>query len=165
MAPRTRSDRCPCDRGDRYDACCGPFHDGAEPPDAVALMRSRWSAFARGRWDHLWRTLHRDHDDRADGRSFEAWADGARRASVGTRYRRLRVLDWDGPDADGVARVLFFAEIRRAGRDASFAERSLFVHDGAGWRYLAGDPIPRGALPGDPSRLTLADLDAPRSSS
>ena len=48
---------CPCGSGRAYGACCGRFHGGEEPPDAEALMRSRFAAFARGEYEYLWRTL------------------------------------------------------------------------------------------------------------
>jgi SEC-C motif-containing protein len=42
-----------------YDACCGPLHRGeaqAETPEQ--LMRSRYSAYALGLTDYVWRTWH-----------------------------------------------------------------------------------------------------------
>ncbi|MDG2260864.1 MAG: YchJ family metal-binding protein [Actinomycetota bacterium] len=39
---------CPCESGDRFNSCCGPFiRRQAEPPTAEALMRSRYSAFVK----------------------------------------------------------------------------------------------------------------------
>ncbi|MBM7507407.1 SEC-C motif-containing protein [Nocardioides salarius] len=50
---------CPCGTGAAYDACCGPLHRGARRAEtAVELMRSRYSAFALGHLDHLFRTWH-----------------------------------------------------------------------------------------------------------
>lgn len=50
---------CPCGTGAAYDACCGPLHRGARLAGTpVELMRSRYSAFALGRVDHLFRTWH-----------------------------------------------------------------------------------------------------------
>ena len=49
---------CPCGGGD-FDTCCGPALAGAVwPTTAEALMRSRYTAFAVGDVDHLWRTWH-----------------------------------------------------------------------------------------------------------
>ena len=37
---------CPCGSGARYDQCCQPYlADRAQPPTAVALMRSRYTAY------------------------------------------------------------------------------------------------------------------------
>ena len=49
---------CPCGSS-AYDSCCGRLHRGeaqAETPEA--LMRSRYSAYALGETDYVWRTWH-----------------------------------------------------------------------------------------------------------
>lgn len=129
---------CPCGSGVSYDACCAPLHRGqASPASAEALMRARYAAFVRREHGFLWRTLHRDHEDRAGSeRSFLArLAAHAERA----RYRGLRVIDADGPDGDGVWRVLFHVRASIAGRDASFVELSSFAADDeAPLKYVGG---------------------------
>ena len=50
---------CPCGTGKPCAACCGTIHDGRRPAaTAVALMRSRYAAFALGLSEYLWRTWH-----------------------------------------------------------------------------------------------------------
>ena len=50
---------CPCGPGKPYAACCRAIHDGRRPAaTAVALMRSRYAAFALGLSEYLWRTWH-----------------------------------------------------------------------------------------------------------
>jgi SEC-C motif-containing protein len=149
---------CPCGSGAVFAACCGPVHAGhAEPVSAEWLMRSRFSAFARGAVDWLWTSLHPDHDDRAEPR--ETVLDHLRRGlAQGLRYEALAILDTRPPDAEGVAQVLFHATVRAKGRDLSFVELSSFAHDGSGWRYLFGVPVRRERLRGDPRRLTIADV-------
>lgn len=117
-------------------------------------MRSRFSAFVRGEHAYLFRTLHPDHDDHAAGeRALRAeLARGARR----NRYDTLVVIDRDGPDADGIARVLFHVTMRRDGRDASFAELSSFAHDGTGWRYVAG--VSRSCRASGAAGLTIGEF-------
>ncbi len=99
-------------------------------------MRSRFAAFVRGEHAYLFRTLHHDHEDHARG--ARALADQLTRSAKRTRYRSLAILDRDGPDADGIARVLFHVTMTMDGEDASFAELSSFAHDGDGWRYVGG---------------------------
>lgn len=111
-------------------------------------MRARYAAFVRGEHAFLWRTLHRDHEERAGAteRAFrERLAVHAKRA----RYRSLRVIDRDGPDADGIWRVLFHVQVSVAGKDASFVELSSFAADEeAALKYVGGVTRPaRGALP------------------
>lgn len=128
--------RCPCGGGN-YDSCCGRFHAGAEPETPEALMRSRYSAFVKRDVAYLWKTLHHDHDDKRDEAIF---ADAMRRHFASrVAYLGLAILGSTEPDAEGIATVAFRATVKRAGKDASFTERSLFAHDGVGWRYLTGD--------------------------
>ncbi|MGI5129663.1 YchJ family protein [Pseudonocardia sp. CA-107938] len=47
---------CPCGLPQPYAACCGRFHDGAAPPTAELLMRSRYTAFVRSDEEYLLRT-------------------------------------------------------------------------------------------------------------
>jgi SEC-C motif-containing protein len=148
---------CPCGSGLRLKACCARFFDGAiEPPDAETLMRSRYSAFALGEVEHLWRTLDVTHPDRAEPK--DALLLALRRMSRTSRWRGLVVLDRAPPDATGLARVLFLARIFQAGRDASFLECSEFRHEGHGWRYLRGESRPLAAVPGDPLALRIASF-------
>ncbi|MDP3221396.1 MAG: YchJ family metal-binding protein [Deltaproteobacteria bacterium] len=147
-------DRCPCDAGRSYDQCCGPFHRGErEAPDAPSLMRSRYSAFARGDEDYVLRTLHPDHADLEEG--VEAMRASLRDTFRRNRYEGLRVLDQRPAGSDGLAEVLFQARVREGGVDRSFVERSYFAHEGVGWRYLAGDLLPAAALKGRIEGLTL----------
>lgn len=145
---------CPCTSGVRLHLCCGPYLSGdREPPDAEALMRSRFAAFATGNTAHLWRTLHPSHPIRqGDETTTRAELGQSARAH---RYQRLTILDRNLTDTDDTSRVLFHARVFRTGREVSFVEASTFRHDGTGWRYLSGEP--RDAAPGWEA-LTLADF-------
>ncbi len=153
-----RSNRCPCGSDQDFSVCCGLYHRGAEPPDAVTLMRSRYSAYARGDAGYLWRTMHPMHVDRADHTEGDFVAN-VRPVAQSHRFMALVVLDHSPEDADGIARVLFLARVFHAGRDKSFVEASKFARDGQHWRYLAGDMRRLGAMDTDPMGLTLADFD------
>ncbi|MFO0658371.1 MAG: YchJ family metal-binding protein [Polyangiaceae bacterium] len=138
MPPIRPSAPCPCNSTKTYGACCQPYHRGlAEAPDAEALMRSRYAAFAAGEYAYLWRTLHADHPDREY--SEEQVISALRQTTQRVRYMGLKVLEVHPPDAQGIARVLFHARLFEKGKDCSFTELSDFLHDGTGWRYLAGD--------------------------
>lgn len=134
---KLREEACPCGRGQRYEACCGRFHQGAEPEQPRDLMAARYSAFVLGDAAFLHRTLHPQHDDHAAGVAGVTKALRAQAKSV--RYQSLRILDSREPDASGAAQVLFHVSVRASGRDVSFVERSYFLHDVVGWRYLAGE--------------------------
>ncbi|HWS26863.1 MAG TPA: YchJ family metal-binding protein, partial [Xanthomonadales bacterium] len=52
------ADPCPCGSQLPYRDCCGHYHAGVAAPDALALMRSRYSAYVLGDRDYLLRTWH-----------------------------------------------------------------------------------------------------------
>ena len=72
---------CPCGGGE-YSRCCGPLHRRERRAEtAEQLMRSRYSAFAKGEVDYL---LH-SHDPTESRRAL-------RQACRQTRWLGLRVL-------------------------------------------------------------------------
>src|SRR5262249_24959868 len=148
---------CPCGTGLSYRECCAPCHLGdREAPTAVALMRSRYAAFAVGDVAYLWRTLHMGHEDR--GRDRDTIFDELRSNVRNHRYRGLKILDsrTNGSSAE----VLFVAQVFEAGADRSFVELSDFLHDGAGWRYLCGTGLPRTRLKIQIETLTIPAFSA-----
>jgi len=143
---------CPCCSGAAYEACCAPYHRGErEAPDAVALMRSRYAAFALCEAEYLWRTLHADHPDRGEPR--EAALRSLRAAKDKLSYKGLSILDERRRGRE--AEVLFCARIAERAEDRSFVELSDFAHDGVGWRYLSGVLLSLGELGRAPEGLTI----------
>jgi SEC-C motif-containing protein len=143
---------CPCHSGLAYDACCGPCHRGErEAPDPVALMRSRYAAFALGDAPYLWRTLHEDHEDRA--RPREAVLRSLREAKDRMRYTSLAILD--SRTRGGAGEVLFWAGVSERGEDRSFVELSDFSRDREGWRYVSGVLVTLDALGRSPEGLDI----------
>ena len=51
-------DPCPCCSGASFGGCCAPILAGEAAPSALALMRSRYSAYVLGDEDHLLRSWH-----------------------------------------------------------------------------------------------------------
>lgn len=121
---------CRCGSGAAYDRCCGPLHDGTTVADtALALMRSRFTAFALGRADYL----------------LGSWHAGTRPARLdlddGIVWRRLQIVDTEagGPD-DATGIVEFRAQYVQDGQRHILHERSRFCRDRDGrWRYLDGE--------------------------
>lgn len=129
---------CACTSGLVFSACCRPYLRGErEAPDAVALMRSRYAAFALENAGYLWRTLHAQNTEK--GRPEAEAVRELKRACRAFTYTGFAILDSAPPDAQGCARVLFLAGLADRGRDLSFVERSAFLHDGTGWRYVSGE--------------------------
>ena len=120
---------CPCGLPAGYSDCCGRWHAGPlqlQAPDAVALMRSRYSAFVRGLDDYLLDTWH------ASTRPA-----GGPITEPGTRWLGLEVRQHQIHDADH-ATVEFVARSKHAGHATRLHESSRFVREGGRWYYLDG---------------------------
>ncbi len=121
---------CPCGSPHAYAACCGPLHDGTAPAvTALALMRSRFSAFALGDTGYLLRSWH------PRTRPAELELDDT------LTWRRLQIVDTEaGGPADDEGIVEFRAQYEHQRRRHILHERSRFTRapDGT-WRYLDGE--------------------------
>ena len=119
---------CPCGSGTALSGCCLPLHDGESATTAEALMRSRYSAFATGRLDHVFRTWHpRTRPDDLSPTPEVSW--------VGLKV--LRTVD--GGPLDDTGTVEFRATFRRADRAAVMHETSRFERRAGRWLYVDGD--------------------------
>ncbi|CAN7289605.1 YchJ family protein [Mycolicibacterium frederiksbergense] len=122
--------QCPCGSGRVYLHCCRPLHDGtAAAATAEALMRSRFSAFARGRADYL----------------LSSWHPGTRPERLDLdeqiTWRRLQIVDTESGGADDDTGIVEFrAQYLHHGKRHILHERSRFsrARDGT-WRYVDGD--------------------------
>jgi SEC-C motif domain protein len=120
---------CPCGSDDNYRACCGPFHHGElQARSAEELMRSRYSAYACGDADYLFRTWH------PRTRPVEVVVDPR------TVWTGLELIDTvaGGPDDDR-GEVEFRARFESEGRAGSLHERSRFERRVGRWFYV--DPV------------------------
>ncbi len=128
--------KCPCHSGKAYATCCESFHLHENAPDALHLMRSRYSAYALGKTDYILHTTHPDHPDQKipieqKRRDIEAF-------SKGTQFIDLKIMEFK--EEGGRATVTFYAQLEQKGVDASFQEKSLFALDQGKWKYLSGAP-------------------------
>ncbi len=113
-----------------YGQCCGRFIEGEFfAPDAVSLMRSRYSAFALERGAYL----------------LSSWHSSLRPASMafepGVKWLGLDVRTNTQTDEDHAV-VEFVARSKSPGAPAvRLHERSRFVRENAQWLYVDGDPL------------------------
>jgi SEC-C motif domain protein len=127
--PSPSSRDCPCGSGAGYDLCCEPLHDGeSQAATAEDLMRSRYSAFAHGLADYLFRTWH------PRTRPADVTIDAS------TVWQGLDVTDVvaGGPDDDR-GEVEFTARYESAGSWGAVNERSRFERRAGRWFYVDGD--------------------------
>lgn len=126
---------CPCHSGKPYQECCKAYHAGQLPENALALMRSRYAAYALHLADYIMQTTH------PDNRSYSSdevhWKKEILKHYKQTDFYGLKILDFiDGPKE---AYVIFTAYLRQDRRDMSFTERSRFLKEGDSWLYESGE--------------------------
>jgi SEC-C motif-containing protein len=126
------AEACPCGSEDSFAGCCGPLLDGAPASTALALMRSRYTAYVRGAIDYLLETHDASTRGDLDRASIASW-------SRQTEWLGLEILDTvrgGEDDEDGI--VEFVARGRTRGAPFAQRERSRFRrHDGR-WYYVDG---------------------------
>lgn len=124
--------------------CCAPFHAGAPAPTALALMRSRYSAYVRGHIDYLLATQDASTRAGIDVEAVAAW-------SRDTTWQGLEIVDTErGGEADDTGFVEFVARGTTHGKPFAQRERSRFRRVEGRWYYLDG--AIRAAAPATPGR-------------
>jgi len=130
---------CPCGRPDGqgssakslvFGKCCGRWlEDGAVPPDAESLMRSRYSAFVLEREPYL----------------LQSWAASHRPAKIefdaSVKWLGLEVRSHQRT-GESSAEVEFVARQKPVqGPAVRLHERSRFVLENGRWLYVDGDAL------------------------
>lgn len=125
-------ERCPCGSGVVESACCGVFLDGVPAPTAVALMRSRYTAFVRGAIDYLLDTHDPSTRSKVDRTALAQW-------SRDTSWRGLEIVATvRGGEDDDEGIVEFVARGVTNSRPFAQRERSRFRRLDGIWYYLDG---------------------------
>jgi SEC-C motif-containing protein len=129
---------CPCGSAQAFADCCGPFLSGeAHPATAVALMRSRYTAYGRRDAAYLLRTWHLS--TRPEALDF---------SQDDTVWVGLTIISQTGggPD-DEQGEVEFSAAYRQGGVLRRLRENSRFIKASGVWLYVDGAILP-DAKPG-----------------
>ena len=129
---------CPCESGKKYKDCCFLAHCGKHFADtAVALMRSRYSAYALKISDYICKTTHPKFRGKDFKEDVEKWMQQ-------TRWTHLEILDrLKGEADDKVGEVEFIAEFFLDGQSQILHERSNFVRYKGRWVYTEGKVSPK----------------------
>ncbi|HEX7643720.1 MAG TPA: YchJ family metal-binding protein [Burkholderiaceae bacterium] len=116
---------CPCG-GKSYATCCEPYHQGKPAETAEKLMRSRYSAYAKGLWEYVYRTW--------DARTRPGLAD-----LQGDRASKWLGLEVRRHEENGnQATVEFVARYKIDGKAHRLHEVSRFEKQDSNWVYVEG---------------------------
>jgi SEC-C motif-containing protein len=129
---------CPCCSGASYAQCCGLYHKDLSAPTAIALMRSRYSAYALSETDYLIETTHPDSIYFEKDRSH--WKMAIAQFIQNTRFVKLEIHGY------GEDWVDFTAHLEQEGKPVLLKEKSHFQKRDGKWLYLSAQ-ITTGMLP------------------
>jgi SEC-C motif-containing protein len=129
MTKQKKGKPCPCGSGLALTQCCQPLLNNEQPAaSAVALMRSRYSAYTLGDEDYLRRTWHSS--------TRPAQLDLSNNQQ---NWQRLKIIaSTAGQADDDSGEVEFVAIYKINGRAERLHERSRFAREEQQWRYLDG---------------------------
>lgn len=125
---------CPCHSGSKYKKCCRALHQGRLPDSPIALMRSRYAAYALGDTDFIMQTTHPDSPHYLS--DTDLWQQQLRTFSQQTQFIGLTVEAHHLEDDAESGTVRFRAILMQGDRDVSFTETSLFKKQDGRWLYL-----------------------------
>jgi len=126
-APPDGAAACPCGSGAVFGACCEPLLDGAaRAGSALALLRSRYTAYALGRGGYLDATWHPSARSAHDADSPDP----------AIEWRGLEVVRVENGEDE--ARIEFVARFTIDGRAGELRETSRFARDEGRWYYVDG---------------------------
>ena len=124
---------CPCQSGKEYEACCGPIISGSQAaPNPEAVMRSRYTAFAKGEVDYLKNSLHPDQWGEFDPAATKDLAENS-------EWLGFKIINSSGGgqnDQEGT--VEFVVTFRMKGVSYNHHELSQFNRVDGVWYYTDG---------------------------
>ncbi len=128
---------CPCGSHKDIDDCCAPFLAGAAAPTALALMRSRYTAYVRGDVGYLAETL-------AAGIRHEFDQAEAKQMAGEAKWQGLEIRAvTGGGEADDEGTVEFMARFSLRGQQHLQHERATFAREDGLWRCTGGEVNPK----------------------
>jgi len=127
---------CPCGTGLSFEECCGPYLEGkSKPATAEALMRSRYTAYAKCDIDYIASTYDPDSKDEMDRKTTEAW-------SKQSEWLGLEVLKTEkGTAEDDTGVVEFLARYKIKNTTINHRERATFRKANGRWVFVDGQEI------------------------
>jgi len=131
MAKLSPNTPCPCGSGKKYKKCCLVYHKGAFPPDALTLMKSRYSAYAADLPDYIMQTTHPDNPDFTT--DTKQWRESIRLFTKQTDFLNLKIQEYIQKEEE--AYVTFVATLS----SGELQEKSRFLKISGKWLYVEGE--------------------------
>lgn len=125
------NDKCPCGSGKKYKQCCEICHNGVKAPNALMLMKSRYSAYASENVSYIIKTTHKNSP------YFEAdtnrWQSELKEYTREAIFTKLEILEF--VDGENEAFVTFKAHSNFGEQ----LEKSRFIKENGIWFYVSAE--------------------------
>ncbi len=121
---------CPCGSGDKYKKCCRIYHQGAKAPDALTLMKTRYSAYAANEYAYIIKTTHPKNPDYSI--EMQTWKTSILAFSNHTEFLGLEIIEFI--DTPHEAFATFTAHLS----SGILNEKSRFLKTDGKWLYVDG---------------------------
>ena len=125
---------CYCGSGKIFQSCCEPYHQNLNAPTALALMKSRYSAYCEANVDYIEQTQQGDANISFNRNSTKAFAESV-------KWLGLQIVRAYADKQDmSIAYVEFVARFLQANQLESIHELSEFKYDHElkQWFYIKG---------------------------
>ena len=129
---------CPCGSNKKLDDCCGIIINGAPAKTALALMRSRYTAYCLSEAQYLIDTTHSKHRAAYEIHGIKEWA----QENTWTKLEIVSVEHGSVSDTQGIVEFkAYFTDVK--GKKQIHHERSNFLKEDGRWYYLDGKIDPK----------------------
>ncbi|WP_281225214.1 YchJ family protein [Flavobacterium aquiphilum] len=121
------SQKCYCGSSESFESCCNRYISGAEKaPTALALMKSRYSAYATHQVDYLLATTHISEREYYSKEDVLHWA-------TANKWQKLEIISFT---EDTVEFKAYFVDGNNANQ--VHYEFSTFKQENGNWFYVDG---------------------------
>jgi SEC-C motif-containing protein len=130
------SDYCPCGNPKTYKDCCEPYISGKKTPEtAEQLMRSRYTAFTKGKVDYIFKTHQTNNPSTKERNSLLKWMNSV-------EWLGLAIIQTEkGQKEDEWGWVEFRAIYIENQAMESLHEKSFFKRLKGRWIYISGEHL------------------------
>jgi len=119
--------KCYCKSGLDFSECCEPILRASKPSgNALALMRSRYSAYCLGDVNYLQATTHNHTWSEEELKFIQDWADNS-------HWQHLEIVEFSDKTVEFKAYYIY------NGVQHMHHEKSAFIKLNGMWKYVDGD--------------------------
>lgn len=127
---------CPCGSQKSFQSCCAPYLKGeAQPKTAEALMRARYTAFAKADVAYIVETHWPAKRSEVSEPDVKRWAESS-------EWKGLKIVNTvKGQEGDTTGQVEFIAHYRQQDTDVEHHENAEFKVQNGKWYFVDGKMV------------------------